>query len=454
MVDGNCSGDAGFEKKFSFWEFMRFLMPPVLSMVFVSMYTIVDGIFVSRYAGPVSLAAINIGLPLINLSAGFGVMMACGGSSVISMLMGAKRKSSACQAFSLIVYFSLALALLFSVFGLFFLDGIVGLLGASQVLLHDARIYALGIILTAPFFVAKILFEYFARNDGDYGFSMFISVVGGLVNIVLDYVLIRVFSLGIAGAVIATGIGIGVSSFIGLWYFLFRSKNLRFKKPSFDGKLISSSCFNGSSEMVSELSTGVTTVIFNTIALRYGSELGVSSLSVLLYAHFLMTSVYLGFSFGSAPIFSYNFGAKNSSNIKNAMSHSIRFVGISSIVVFASSFVFSSSIVSLFVDPSSDMFEMSKNALKIFSFTFLFVGFNIFTSGFFTAVGQGRISAIISFCRTFVFVVIWAVCLPGIFRLDGLWLVLPFSEGCCFFVSLYFLRHFDIEQDPLKLAVG
>ncbi|CAH2213086.1 MATE family efflux transporter [Tepidibacter aestuarii] len=431
-----------FSKKFTFKEFLKFVAPAVISMVFISLYTIIDGVFVSNLAGPDALASINIVLPIYNIIFGFSIMMGSGGSAIISKMLGEKNNTGANEALSLIVYSGIIIGIILAIVGMIFSTNIFKFLGATDILLPYCISYGNVIILSTPIFIVKAMFEFFVRADGDFNFSLFLSIIGGVVNIVFDYVFIKIFNLGILGAGLATGLGVLVSSIYGFWYFFSPKSKLDFCITKFDFKLLKDSMYNGSSEMVSELSTGITTFLFNILALKYAGESGVAALSIILYIHFLLVSTYLGFSSGIAPLISFNYGAKNSDKLKETFKYSKRFILISSLIIFTTSLVFAPFLVNVFVSSNNNIYNLTLIGLRIFSFSFLFVGLNIFTSAFFTAFSNGKISSITSFSRTFVFVLLGAYIFPPLFEINGLWLIVPFAELVTIFLSIVFIKKY------------
>ncbi|WP_032544259.1 multidrug efflux MATE transporter CdeA [Clostridioides difficile] len=431
-----------FTRKFTTFEFLKFVSPAIISMIFISLYTIIDGIFVSTLVGSDALASINIVLPIINLVCGFGIMMATGGGAIVSIRMGENRQDEANSTFSFIVLFSLIVGILFTVISYFFIKEISILLGATDKLLPYCITYGKVMILCTPFYILKFIFEYFARTDGNSKFSLFLSVIGGVTNIILDYVFIKYFGMGLLGAAVATAIGIILTCVLGIIYFLSNKSTLKLRKPKTDFRLIRDTMINGSSEMVTELSTGITTFLFNVVALKLAGENGLAALTIVLYAHFLMTSVYLGFVAGVSPLISYNFGAENSDKLKETFKHSLKFIFVSSLLVFIIALVFAPFIVRVFVSPDNTVFKLALQGLKIFAFAFLFVGINIFASGFFTAFHNGKISAIISFSRAFVFIIIGIIILPPMLNMTGLWLTVPFAEVITIFISILFIKKY------------
>ncbi|MCR6515501.1 MAG: MATE family efflux transporter [Clostridium chrysemydis] len=431
-----------FSKKLTFSQFLKFVMPAIISMVFISIYTIVDGIFVSNFVGSDALASINIVLPLINLVFGFAVMIGTGGSAVIAIKLGEKKIEESRNTFSALMIFSFVFSLILGLILCFFMKDISYLLGATDRLIDYSITYGVIIAFFTPVFVIKSLVEFFIRTDGDFKFSLFISIIGGVINIVLDYVFIVIFGYGIGGAALATGLGALISLLIGLLYFRREKSTLKFVKPKFDFRIIKDVCINGSSEMVTELSTGITTLLFNYLALKYAGEDGVAALTIILYAHFLLISTYLGFSAGVSPIISYNYGARNYKKLKEVLKYSKYFLAISSVFIFIFSITFAKGIVQVFVDPSNNTYSLALKGLYIFSFAFLAVGFNVFASGLFTSLSNGKISAIISFARAFLFVIIGALIFPALFEIDGLWLIVPFAEFLTLLIDIFFIKEY------------
>ncbi|MCM1989031.1 MATE family efflux transporter [Oceanirhabdus seepicola] len=429
-----------FSQETSLKEFFKFVLPPILSMLFLSLYTIMDGIFVSHKVGSDALASINIVLPMINLLCGIGVMFATGGSALISISLGEKNLNEANNRFTLILLFSLIIGVMFSTLGLVFNERIFSLLGATETLMIYCKSYGIIILLCAPFYILKMVFEYFTRVDGAFNFSLLASLLGGLIDLILNYVFIFQLNFGIKGAALSTLIGAAFSTILCALYFISKKSTLKYVKPSLDLRLLKDTIYNGSSEMVTQLSAAITTLFFNYIALKYAGENGVAAITIILFIQFVMTSVYLGHIAGVSPVISFNYGAENSIKIKEYHTYSKVFVMISSIIIFILCFAFSPFIVKIFISETNIVYTLTLNGLRIFAFSFLATGLNIYTSGLFTALSNGKTSALLSFSRTFIFCIIGFLLLPNFFKLNGLWLVVPFAEFSSLFVSLFFLK--------------
>ncbi|MBZ9607268.1 MATE family efflux transporter [Clostridium estertheticum] len=431
-----------FSKKLSFMEFIKFVSPAIISMVFISLYTIIDGIFVAQFVGSDALASINIVLPIISVLCGIGIMFATGGSALISISMGENKYEEANSRFSLMLLVTLVIGVFISVFGYIYQEEIFKLLGATDELMPYVKGYGIIFLVTAPIFIVKILFEYFLRAEGAFNFSMFISILGGIINIIFDYIFMVIFDMGIVGAALATILGAFITLIIAFFYFMSSKSTLKYVIPKFNFKIILESATNGLSEMVTELSAAITTILFNFVAMKFAGADGVAAVTVVLYAHFLMTSTYLGFVCGVAPMVSFNYGVKNEDKLKEIHSHSKKFILISSVLIFIVCLAFAPFIVGFFASPDSDVFNIALNGLQLFSVAFLFVGANIYVSGIFTAYSNGKISAIVSFSRAFVFVIIGFMFLPNMLGINGVWIIVPFAEFITIGLSILFIKKY------------
>ncbi|MEG0326177.1 MAG: MATE family efflux transporter [Cellulosilyticaceae bacterium] len=434
--------EAIFSKKFTMWQFLKFVSPSIISMVFLSLYTIIDGIFVSNFVGSDALAAINIVLPTMSVIWGIGIMMSTGGSAIIGYKMGENKKQEANEIFSLIVVVSAAMGIVISIVSLIFIEDIMKFMGADEKLLSYCITYGSIILGITPIAIVKSLMEYLIRTDGNAKMSLIISVIGGIWNIVFDYILIVVLDMGIAGAAIATVTGILLSMLLGIAYFIWGKSVLKFTKPKWDLKVIIETMTNGCSELVTELSTGVTTFLFNMAVMKFAGADGVAALTIILYAHFLLISTYLGFIMGLSPMISYNYGGGNIKKVKETMRHSIYFLAVSAIVVFLVALFGGETIVRAFITPGTDVYNLAVQGMQIFSWGFLVMGVNVFASGLFTAFGNGKISAIISFSRAFLFIIVGLVVLVPALELNGIWMTIPFAEFMTVAISIALMKKY------------
>ncbi len=430
-------------QKFGILSLLKFTFPTIVMMVFMSLYTMVDGIFVSNLIGENALSAINIVFPASSIIIAISIMLATGGSAIIGKYMGEGKSQSAKEFFTLLIIIGLIFGVITLILGFLFIEPLITLLGSTPSLHDYCYSYLKILLIFAPFSVLQMLFQFFFVTAGKPNWGLFSTIAGGVVNILLDYILIVPLQMGIAGAALGTGIGYSIPAICGLIYFTFcRTGTLYFVKPKWDGPALLQSCFNGSSEMVTNLATAVTTLLFNIVMLKYLGENGVAAITIVLYAQFLLTSVYLGFSSGIAPILSYNYGEGNHQELHKIYRISMGFICISSILILLLSLSLSSHIVTVFVSSDSAVFPIARHGFVLFSMSYLITGFNIFASSMFTAFSNGKISAIISFLRTFVFIIFAILFLPSMIGANGIWLSVPMAELLTLIISFgYMIRY-------------
>ena len=426
-----------FEKKITPGFLLKFTLPSVIMMVFNSFYTMVDGGFVSNMVGTTALSAVNISYPLISLVFAIGIMLASGGSAVVAKQMGEGQQLKAKQSYTFIVTCGVVVGIIIAAIGLLFTKEISLLLGANETIYEYCYDYILYISIFIPFAILQVLFQFFFVTAGKPNLGLILTILGGVANIFLDYLFMGPMNLGIKGAAIATGIGFTIPAVIGLiWFAKKENRLLCFTKPKFDGKVLLKTCTNGSSEMVSNLAVAVTTFLFNKLMMRYVGEDGVAALTIVLYAQFLFTAVFLGYTSGIAPLFSYNYGAQNEKRLKKLFKLSIIFITICSIGAYAFSLLLAKPVVALFSEPNSTVYNLAIHGMDLFGISFLFMGFNIFASGLFTSFSNGLISAILSFLRTFVFIIVAIMVLPKFLDVNGIWLSIPLAEVVALVVSI------------------
>lgn len=423
-----------FEKPMNYGQYLKYLIPSVLTMIFLSFYTTIDGFFVSRYNGSDALAGINIVVPVTCVIFGVAVMIATGAGALIGERMGQKKEGEANAVFSFMCCVLVIFSVVFTAFGLIFLMPVVRLLGTSDRLMEHVIPYAMVIFAGTLPMVFKLFFEYLVRTDGNSRVGLMMSIVGLIVNIVMDYLLVAVAGLGTLGAALGTCLSITASALIGLIYFM-KYGHLKFCRPNWDWKILLKSCTNGSSEMLTELSTGITTFFFNIVILKYFGEDGIAAVTIIMYIYYFFISFYMGVAVATAPVISYNAGAKNIGKIKETLRHSFFTIGISSVLIVAVSLLGGPAIIRLFVE-NGNVFDITWTGLKLFCMVFLFIGVNVFLSGYFTALGNGAVSALISSLRSLIFVTIFIVLLPQVIGVSGIWLAMPFAEALTIFIAL------------------
>ena len=429
---------------FTPWALLKFAFPSIIMMIFMSLYTIVDGIFISRFLGSNALSSLNIVFPVINVVIAIATMLGTGGNAIISKYLGEGRDRDARECLTQLTVIGLAISLLLLVLTPIFLTPLCRALGSTDVLLADCRAYLSVSLLFAPACMLQTLFQSYLVTAGMPALGLFLTIGAGILNAILDYVLILVFPMGIAGAAIATGIGQSVPAVAGLFYFLLSRKGLYFTRFRLHPKELFMACYNGSSEMVTQLSNAVITFLFNLIMLDLAGENGVAAITILLYGQFLFNGFYLGFSIGISPIVGFQYGAGNRKQLRSIYRTTFLFVLASSVALTVIAVLSSTPLVSVFTrDPKT--FTLADAGFRIFAFNFLFSGFNIASSGFFTALSNGRVSAIISFLRTLVFIVLSLLTLPRFFEITGAWLAIPVAEFLTLMLALrlhrtYFIR--------------
>lgn len=425
-------------KDFRFFSLLKFALPTMAMMVFMSLYTIVDGIFISRFVGSEGLSSANIVYPILNLIIAIGVMFASGGSALIAKKLGEGRQQEAREDFSMLFAVSLSLGILFMVGGNIFIEPLVKILGATSILLENCITY-MGILLYfAPACILQLYFQTFFVTAGKPGLGLFLTILGGALNVIADYVFMGPLDMGIAGAALGTGIGQSIPALFGLGYFIFVKDSLRLGRPRFRLESLLKGCTNGSSEMVTNISTAVVTYLFNIVMLKYLGEEGVAAITIVLYGQFLFNALYMGFSMGVAPVISYNYGLDNRKMLRRLFNICMSFVTVSSIIVTALALVSSPVIVEIFTPKETSTYEIAREGFFLFSFNYIFAGVNIFASSMFTAFSDGAVSAGISFARTFVFIVLNILLLPYFLGVTGIWLAVPVAEFMTVFLSCYF----------------
>ena len=433
-------------RDFSLPDLLKFTFPTVAMLIFVATYTIIDGMFVSRYVeeGTRALSAINIVFPLINVITGIGIMLGTGGSAIIGRRMGEGRNEDARSNFSLIIVFGVMISILLSAISLIFIEPLSRFLGADDLLLPYCMDYARILIAFYPISVVQIIFQTFFVTAGKPKLGLGLNLLSGLANIFFDYLFIVVFDMGIAGAAWGTVCSFVIGGIPPLFYFAKPRGILYFVKPKWDGSVIGQTLINGSSEMVTSSAMAITTFLFNITMMRMMGEIGVAAITIILYAQFLFSSAYMGFSNGVAPIFSYTYGSRNSTRMRKLFRMCLGTILVSSIVMLGVSYLCAVPTIAFFTPTDATTYNLTLEGYHIFAWNFLFAGINIFASSFFTALSNGLISALLSFLRTFVLVTSCILILPQVWGLNGIWLAIPVAEGLTVILAtilLYLFRN-------------
>ena len=425
-------------KDFKFFSLLRFALPTMVMMIFMSLYSIVDGIFISRLLGTNALSAANIVYPVISIVFAVGIMLSTGGSALIAKKLGEGKEKEAREDFSFLTLVSFLFGIAILLIGNIFIEPIVRALGSTDALLPYCVNYLSVSLLLAPAAMLQMMFQTFFVTAGKPLIGLILTISGGVANMILDYLFMGPFNMGISGAALATGIGELIPAVIGLFYFLFTRHSLYLTKPVVRFQVLKESCFNGSSEMVTNLSTAVVTYLFNITMLKFLGEPGVAAITIVLYGQFLFNALYMGFSMGVAPVISYNHGSQNLPLLKRIFKICIGFISISSILITVMALVSSPVIVEIFTPIGSATYDIAKTGFFLFSINYIFAGINIYSSSMFTAFSDGKVSALISFVRTFVLIVLNILLLPYLIGVNGVWLAVPAAEFMTLFLSVYF----------------
>lgn len=428
-------------REITYRSLLRFAAPTILSFVFLNIYFIIDGVFVARAVGTAGLAAVNITMPVFGVMLALATMMNTGGSALIASLIGEGKLDTARKGFSFLLLSCVAGSALLAALALLFLRPLIGILGADAGLLPLCEDYIIPLVISGPFIMGGIILDGFLIVEGRPMLSMASSLFGGFINIALDYVFLFQWGMGIEGAGIASGIGYSVSALIGLFYFGVRRKGtLRLVRPVPHWAILRKSASNGVSEMVSMLSGSVVIIVLNNTMMGLAGENGVAAISIAQYVEELLTSAYLGYAEGVAPLMSYNHGARDFEKVRRIFRFSLRIVAGFGVFTFLISLWVAEPVVAAFAEGSEAVFQMAVHGFHIFAVNFLFVGFNIYASSFFTALNDGRISALLSFCHTLVFMLGMLLLLPCFFGVDGVWLANPAAEILAMGLSFWMFR--------------
>lgn len=424
---------------FDIRSLFQFALPTIVMMLLMGGYTVVDTIFVARFAGTNALLALNIVCPVINLIVGLGTMLATGGSAIVARKMGAGESAGASQDFTLIVGAGALFGVAVTVLGTAFIDSIIRGLGASRILFPYCREYLFILLLFTPASMMQVLFQNLIVTAGRPGIGMALGISAGAANILFDYIFMVPLQIGIKGAALGTGIGYLIPTVAGILFFTVGNGSLHFRKPVMNLSVLAESCANGFSEMVSQAASAITTFLFNRIMMKLLGEDGVAAITIIIYTQFLLTALYIGFSMGVAPVISYNYGKQDNARLKKVFSICMRFIILVSIVIFGSAYAFGPPLVSFFAEKGTSVYEIARKGFLIFPFSFLFCGLNIFTSATFTALSNGKLSAVLSFLRTFGLILVLLLILPEFMGVTGVWLAVPIAELITMAVAFAFL---------------
>ena len=425
---------------FTYSKLLRFTLPSIVMMVFTSIYGVVDGLFVSNFVGKTAFASVNLVMPFVMILGGMGFMIGTGGTALVSKILGEGDPDTANRTFSMMVLFTLALGIVLSAAGIVFMRPVSRFLGATDAMMDDCVLYGRIITGFTFAFMLQNVFQSFFIAAEKPKLGLKVTVAAGLANMVLDALFIAVFNWGVAGAAIATGLSQCVGGVLPLVYFLRpNSSLLRLSPTRLRLRPILAACGNGSSELMSNISSSVVSMLYNFQLMRLAGEDGVSAYGVLMYVQFIFISIYIGYSIGCAPVVSYHFGAQNHGELKNLLGKSVLLMGCTGVALTALAMALADPLSRLFVGYDAGLFALTSHAFRLFAWSFLLAGFNIYASGFFTALNNGGISAAISFLRTLVFQSASVLILPIFLDVDGIWWAITVSEVFAFLISVTFL---------------
>ena len=425
---------------FTYKKLIKFTVPSIAMMIFSSIYGVVDGFFVSNFVGKTPFAAVNFIMPFLMILGTLGFMFGTGGGAIVAKTMGEGDMEKANKYFSLFIYLTVFLGVIIAAFGILFIRPIAEILGAEGDMLNDCVTYGRIILLALPAFMLQMEFQSFFTTAEKPSLGLIVTVISGVANMVLDALFIAVFSMGLVGAALATAISQLIGGFIPLVYFFSKNTSLlRLCKTRWYGKAVLKALTNGSSELMSNISMSLVGMLYNIQLLTYSGEDGVAAYGVMMYVNMIFIAAFIGYSIGTAPVISYHFGAANKPELQSILKKSVIIISTVSVSMLALAFLLAAPLSSLFVGYDRELYSLTLHGFKIFSFSFLFAGFAIFGSGFFTALNDGVTSAIISFLRTLVFQILAVILLPLIFDVDGIWYSIIVAELMAVAVTVIFV---------------
>ena len=391
---------------FTTGRLLKFTASPIIMMIFTSIYTIVDGFFVSNCAGKTAFTALNLIYPYLQMLGCLGFMIGTGGSALVAMTLGMGDEKRANQLFSM-------------------------LLGATPELLPSCLLYGRILLTFQTAFMLQYLFQSFFIAAEKPKLGLFFTVAAGATNMVLDFVLVGVAGLGLAGAASATVISQMVGGVAPIFYFAKRRPGCRLylTKPLFSLRELFKACTNGISELMTNISMSLVGALYNMQLLKLFGADGVAAYGVLMYVGFVFAAVFIGYSQGTAPIVSYHFGADNKDELKNLLRKSAGIIAVAGVAMLTSSELLAEPLAKIFVGYDAGLLALTTHGMKLYCISFILSGFNIFGSAFFTALNNGTVSAAISFLRTLLFQVVSILTLPLIIGVDGIWLAVVAAEA-------------------------
>lgn len=427
---------------FTYGRLLRFTFPSIAMMIFTSIYGVVDGFFVSNFAGKTPFAAVNLIMPLLMIVATVGFLFGTGGTAIVSNVLGQGDRERANRYFSLFTYLSLSLGIFFSLLGFVLIRPISRMLGAQGALLENCVVYGRIILLATPFYILQLLFQSFFVTAEKPKLGLAVTVCSGVTNMVLDAVLVTLLPQPhkLAGAAIATSISQAVGSIVPLVYFFRENTSLlRLGPTRYDGGAVAQATINGSSEFMSNISMSLVGTLFNLQLIHYAGENGVAAYGVMMYVSMIFSGAFIGYSIGTAPVIGFHYGAQNHAELKSLLRKSLVLLSILGICMTAAAELMAQPLAQFFVGYDPALMQLTVSGFRIFALCFLFMGFAVFASGFFTALSDGLTSALISFLRTLVFEVAAVLILPKLLGINGIWFSIVAADMLSVVLSFCFL---------------
>ena len=414
---------------FTYKKLLRFVLPSIVMMIFTSIYGVVDGLFVSNYVGKTAFAAVNLIMPFLMAISALGFMIGTGGSAIVAKTLGEGKKEQANEYFSMLVYLTLIGGIVLSALGILFSPLIARGLGADGALLTNCVLYARITLLSMPAFMLQNVFQSFFVTAEKPKLGLGVIVIAGVTNMVLDFLLVGVFQIGLAGAAFAMVTSECIGGLFPILYFARKNSSLlKLGRTHFNGQIFLCACGNGSSELMTNLSSSIVNSLYNIQLMNLAGENGVAAFGTIMYVNFIFIAIFLGYSIGSAPLVSYHYGAGNHDELKNLFQKSLRLIGIWGLMLFILAQLIARPLAAIFVGYDADLFSMTQNGFRIYCIAYLINGFNIYGSSFFTALNNGLISAAISFLRTLVFQLAAVLLLPLLLDINGIWSAVAVAE--------------------------
>ena len=436
------------ERRITHASLIGFAWPTILSYVFVNIYFIIDGIFVSQALGTSALAAVNIAMPVFGVTMAIATMIGTGGSALVASLIGKGKLQEARRGFSLLVLFCLLSSGILSALGLFWQEPLLRLLGAEAGVYELCRSYLLPLLIATPFILAGMVLDNFFVVEGRPRFSMCSVVLGGTVNVALDYLFLFVWGMGIEGAALATSLGYSLSAMIGLGYFgLWRKGTLRLVPPAKDWQIVMKSMSNGMSEIVVMVAGSVIIIVMNRMLMELAGEDGVAAASIIQYTEELLSAIYLGYAEGIAPLMSYRQGTEERKEVRRICECSLHIISVFAVATFLGSFLVASPLIAAFSGDVSAVYDMAMHGFRIFAVSFLFMGFNTYSSSLFTALNDGKTSALLSGWHSVCFL-LCLLFLPRISGLNGVWIAQPMAEFLALLMAINCFRQRGFGAKP------